>query len=537
MTTLVFGHKNPDTDSVTSAISLSYLKNQLGYNTKPVALGKVSRETKYVLDCFKVEEPEVIDNVKIQLKDLELDRVPGSLPTNSIIEIYHIFKSNPEIKTVPIVDENNRLIGIVTMKDIAMGLMNGNIYKLDTTMANIINGLDGKVLVKSNEEIQGNIGVIAYYSESVIGHLNQYDIIIVGDRYKVIEDAIKSQVKLIIITGGKEIPEKFLEMAKENGVSMISVDKDTYTTSKLITQCNYVSSIMRHEDIIQFNENDYLCEVKEEMINSNFRNYPVVNQNMEYLGFVNKKEIINPHKKNVILVDHNEYRQSANGLKEANIIEIIDHHKIGDITTDNPINFRNMIVGSTCTIVYRMFKEYNVELPHNIAGLLISGIISDTLLLKSPTTTDLDKEAVKELNEILDLDLERYTLDMFKAGTSLEGYTAEEIFNRDFKEFTLETKKVGISQVFTLDIESVFERTPEFINYIKQIHFENEYFLTLMVVTDIMKNGSYLIYKSDNDRLISLAFDVKAELGTFVDGVVSRKKQVVPKITQALRML
>lgn len=534
MATLIFGHKNPDTDSITSAIALSYLKNQLGYKTQPYSLDVINRETRYVLNYFGVKEPEIIENVKIQLKDLELDITEGISPDKSIIDAFNVFK-NKNIKTVPVVDKRKHLIGIVTMNDIASGFINSNIYELDTKLTNLVDCLGGEILTRANESIQGKIAVIAYYIESAIKELSEYEIVIVGDRYDVIEEAINNKVKLIVITGGKEIPAKYINLAKKNNVSIISVDKDTYTTAKLINQSNLISTIMRNEGIVQFNENDYLTEVMEEMINSNYRNYPVVNQNGEYLGLVNKNELINPHKKKIILVDHNEYSQSADGIKEAEIIEVVDHHKIGDIATDAPINFRNSPVGSTCTIIYNMMKENNIQIPYDMAGLLLSGIISDTLMLKSPTTTDIDRCVLKELNDILKLDIEKYTLEMLKAGTSLEGFNEKEIFHQDFKEFNIEEYKIGISQVFTLDIESILSKKNDFLDYIQKVQKQNGYYFTLMVVTDVMKEGSYLFFNEENKKIIEKAFEVNPEEGVFIEDILSRKKQVVPKISHALR--
>lgn len=234
--------------------------------------------------------------------------------------------------------------------------------------------------------------------------------------------------------------------------------------------------------------------------------------------------------KNVVLVDHNEYAQSADGIEKANIVEIIDHHKIGGITTDVPISFRVMPVGCTCTIVYNMFKENNVEVPKHIAGLLLSAILSDTLLFKSPTTTEKDKLACEELSKIADVDMESYAMDMFKAGTSLDEYSIEEIVNMDFKEFDMSGKRVGIGQVFTLDIDSIFAKKDEFLSYINS----TDYDMLVLAITDIIKEGSYLIYKAE-DKVISEAFNVEAHQGVFAEGVVSRKKQLVPNLTSAIK--
>ncbi|QEK12671.1 putative manganese-dependent inorganic diphosphatase [Crassaminicella thermophila] len=533
MTTFVFGHKNPDTDSVSSAIALSYLKNQLGFNTIPCVLGSINKETEYILKYFDQSMPKLIKNVKTQVKDLNFDVIKGVTPNSSILKAYKLMENNNQ-RTLPIVDKNNKLLGILTMKDIAMGLIQGDFYHLHTSLSNIVDALGGKIFVGDDRIIEGNISVIAFYYKTIQGSLDQNKIIIVGDRYDVIEHAIESKVKLIIVTGATELPDFYLKLAKNNDVPIISVPMDTYTTSHLINQCNYVSSIMKKKNIVKFNKNEYLEDIREEIINTNHINYPVIDDENIFLGFINRKHILKPSRKKVMLVDHNEYSQSADGLLEAEILEIVDHHKLGDICTNSPINFRNMPVGSTCTIIYEMFKEQNVDIPYKIAGILLSGIISDTLFFKSPTTTDLDKQAVEKLNSILNINIENFAMQIFKAGTSLEGQSIEEIFYKDFKEFLIEGHKVGIGQVFTLDIEDVFNRKKQFIKYINMIHTSKDYFLTLLLITDIIKEGSYLLFKCNYNNFISSAFQINAEQGVFAPNILSRKKQVVPKISESL---
>ncbi|MTI70646.1 MAG: putative manganese-dependent inorganic diphosphatase [Firmicutes bacterium] len=537
MSDYIFGHKNPDTDSITSAIALSNLKNKLGHDTLACRLGDINKETKYVLNHFKVDKPIFIENVKTQIKDLNYDEVMSIDPKHSILYAYKLMEEK-KIRTLPIV-KDNKLIGIVTMKDIAMGLINGNYYNLKTGLTDMASDLKGKVLVKSEDEIEGRIYVISYFYKTIKKDkfLDENSIIIVGDRYDIIKHAIDSKVKLIIITGDNDLPEKYLKKAEKNNVNIISVNMDTYTTSKLINQCNYISSIMKDTNIVKFYEGEYLDDIREKIITNKHSYYPVVTKDNKYLGFMSRRHMLKPNKKKVYLVDHNEYTQSALGLEEAEILEIIDHHKLGDIKTDTPINFRNNPVGSTCTILYNMYRELNIDIDYRIAGLLISGIISDTLLLKSPTTTLYDKNAVNELNKILNLDIEKYAMDMFKAGTSLEGQSIDEIFYKDFKEFNINGNKIGIGQVFTLDIEDVFNRKEKFIEFIKKIQQDKDYEITLLLITDIMKEGSYLIYKCVREGIMETAFNKEAMQGMFVEGVVSRKKQVIPRISDALKIL
>lgn len=537
MSTFVIGHKNPDTDSITSAITYSNLKNKLGYNTKAYRLGEINLETKYVLDYFNVENLDYIDNVKIQLKDLSLDKIK---PLRENVSIKYAYKHMNEemIRTQPIVDSENRLIGIVTMRDIAMSLISGNYYKIETSLLNIKRDLEGEIVNQSSDLISGRIFIMAYHYDTVKEEkrIDKDAIVIVGDRYDVIKLCIEQRVKLVILTGGVNLPIELKETAKKNNVSIIKTSYDSYTTAKYINQVNFLSSIMV-KDMIKFNEKDYMEDFKEEIQNQPHSNYPIVNSNNEYIAMVNRRHILNPGKKKVILVDHNEYRQSAEGLEEAEILEIVDHHKLGDISTTLPITFRNSPVGSTNTIIYQMYKENNIEVDKEMAGLMLSGIISDTLLLKSPTTTSIDKMVFNELKEVLEIDINDYAMKMFKKGTSLVGQSIEEIFNKDFKEFHLHGKKVGIAQVFTLDIEEVFNRKSQFIKYIKEVFSSKEHYLTLLLITDIVKEGSYLLFESQNRQLLSVAFEEKIDQGDYVKNIVSRKKQILPKVIKAINIL
>lgn len=536
MPILIFGHKNPDTDSVTSAIALSHLKNQIGLDTIPCVLGSVNKESQYILDCFHLPSPLYIPDVKIQVKDLQYDFAKGVSPSQSILYTYNLM-GEIGLDTVGVVDSKDKLLGIVSMQNIAMGLIHGDFYHLETSLENIVDDLNAKVLSGKRDYFDGRVAVVAYYYETIKGQLDQDNIVIVGDRYDIIEHAILSKVQLIIVTGGNELPEKYIDLANSNGVTIILVEKDTYYISKVLNMCNYVRQIMTKDNIVHFNELEYLDEVKDELSTSRYRNYPVIDRKGKFSGFLNRKHIINPTRKKVILVDHNEYMQSAEGLEEAEILEIVDHHKIGDISTSMPINFRNSPVGSTCTIIYYMYREYNIEIPFDIAGALISGILSDTLLFKSPTTTSLDRKAVKELNKIVNLDVNKFAMDMFKYGTSLEGQSIEDIFYKDFKEFQLESFKTGVSQVFTLDIDDVFNRKELFLDFIGNVHKRMNYDITLLLVTDILKEGSYILYESKHINLVPSAFNVKNEQGVFANNIVSRKKQVIPKLLHTIELI
>lgn len=536
---LIFGHKTPDTDSVCSAIALSELKNKLNEASKPYILGNVNKETEFVLKYFNVEVPKVLDNVKIQIKDLDYDRVKPFNKYQSVHFAYFNMNEN-KLRTLPIVDDDGFLSGIITMKDIAMSLINTDQQHLRTSYDNIIETLIGKSLLKFDEIIDGDI-IVASFEEKTLRKstiINNNSIVIVGDRYDVLKYTIEIGVKLIIVTGDMEVSSDLIKLAEEKKVNIISTPYQTYYTAKNISLSKYVKDIMKDKDIMMFLDDDYLNDCKEDIEQSKHSKFPIISSDKKYLGLLSRNHLINPQRKKVILVDHNEMNQSAEGLDEAEILEVIDHHKIGDIKTSIPIVFRNIPVGSSNTIIYQLYRENNVEIKKDIAGLMLSGIISDTLLLKSPTTTEKDRMAVEELSKIVDLDLHKYAMEMFKAGTSLEGYTIEEILFQDFKKFNLVYKNIGISQVFTLDINQVMNKKDDFIKLIDDITIDKDYFLIIMAVTDIVNEGSYIFYTSSKERLVKGIFEEENVFqGIYVDKCVSRKKQIVPRIINALKLI
>lgn len=294
----IFGHKNPDTDSIMSAIALSVLKNKLGYKTVSRALGNINKETKYILDHLEIDYPVAIDNVKTQIKDLDYDDIKGISPYHSILNAYKLMEKN-KIRTLPIVDENKVLQGVVTMKDIAMGLIKGDFYYLKTSLSNIAEDIDGEILVENDSEVEGRIYIISYYRGTLAQNeiLTKDSIVIVGDRYDIIDYTIDCGVKLLIITGGEKLPHKYIKKAQDNKVNLIVVNTDTYTISKLINQCNYVSSIMMRKDIVKFNEKEYLEDVKEELINNRHSYYPIVTDDNKYLGFISRRHLLRPKRK------------------------------------------------------------------------------------------------------------------------------------------------------------------------------------------------------------------------------------------------
>lgn len=532
----IFGHQSPDTDAVTSAISLSYLKNKLGMDTEPRVLGHINKETKYVLDKFGVKEPKYLNDVKLQLKDLDYHK-GLFVDENKSIDYVYKYLTEKGVTGTPVVTDGNKYKGIITIKDIAKKLISNDFDKIDSNYNNILETVSGEEVLKFDDEIKGNVLVASYDSDTFTSNvnLNSDSILIVGDRQDIIKKAIDDNVKLIVVTGPEKITEENLKLAENNKINVIKTNIDSFHTSKLICLSNKIGTLLVEDTSKIFRENDYYTDFIEATKKLKHNNYPILNNNDECLGLIRITEIINKNNKKVMLVDHQEKEQSVIGLDEANILEIVDHHKIGNINTTNPINFRNMTVGSTNTIVYFMYKENNVEIPKEIAGIMLSGLLSDTLCLQSPTTTEIDKKVAEDLALIAGVDYEKYALDMFKAGTSLEGLTKEEVIKNDFKSFPIGDEKMAIGQVFTLDVDRIFDELDTYIEKLEEINNKEGYKFIVIAITDILKNGSYLIFTENAKSVLESIYkldDIKQ--GYYVDGLVSRKKQILPAILSEL---
>lgn len=527
----VFGHRKPDTDSVSAAISYANLKKELGFDTEPRILSAINKETKYALDYFKVKEPKYLNDVKLQLKDVNYHKGYFLNEKESTYDSY-LYMLKEGLTGVPIVDDNNMYKGIVTIKDLAHAFIDTKVEHLNTSYSNLLEVLHGKEINRVDEEIKGNILAVAYRSTTFITNvkLTHDDILIVGDRHSIIEYAVNSKVKLIILSGDSYIKDEHIKIAKENGVNIIRSSYDTYHIAKLISLANFIMTMKKStKDSVYFDEFTYVDDILD--INKKLRhtNYPVVDSKTgKCLGLLKITDLDSKNPKKVILVDHNEKKQSAEGLDEAEIMEIIDHHNLGSITTSNPINFRNMAVGSSCTIVYSLYKERNVEIPKKIAGLMLSGIVSDTLILKSPTTTDIDRKAVEELSKIAGVNYEEYGLNLIKAGTSLDGMEPVDVLYNDFKLYTVDDKTLGIGQFFTTNFDEISKDLENYLSVLDKEAEANNYSLLALYITDIIKNGSYVIYNRKAKDLMDQAYDMDFKEGEYLQDCVSRKKNVVP---------
>lgn len=532
----VLGHKKPDTDSIAAAISLSNLKNELGIPAEPRTLGNLNNETKFALDYFNETEPKYLNDVKLQVKDTKYIKNYFLNSNQSIYDGYN-YMNQFNIGNLPLISEDGTFTGLISMKDIAKYQMKEELNHLNASYDNILKVLNGESILKFDDNFDIKILAASYRSTRFIETVNIDEKmgLIVGDRHSIIEYAVNNKAKLIVLTGNSEIKDIHLDIAKKNKVNIIRTNYDSFTTSRKIWLSNYLNTIIENQNIICFNEEDAVDDVMDKTKRFKYSNYPIINKDNKCLGLMRISDINDATRKKVILVDHNEAIQSVDGLEEAEIVEIIDHHKIGTLGTSLPINFRNMPLGSSNTIIYLLYKENQIKISKNIAGLMLSGIISDTLLFRSPTTTDIDRKAANELATIAKVDLEKYGMELLKAGSSLKGKSKEDILFMDFKNFTIEDKKVGIGQITTFDISEIESEKEEYVALINQMAENNGYYALALFATDIIKNGSYIYYNEQAKEVFANSFDIdELKEGSYIDGCVSRKKQFIPSIINTI---
>ncbi len=535
MTTYIFGHKNPDTDSVCSSIALSYLKNELGGKTAPKVLGNINNETKFVLEYFKVPVPSYLNDVRVRIKNIKYDKKAYIFEEESINDAFKIMQ-HQGLTAIPLIDDKKKLTGYVTLKEIAKYLINGNKEIVNTTLDNIIETLEAKVIVKCDDLISGDILIAGLQSKTLENaiQLSSKDILIVGDRYKVLNYAIESKVKLIILPLNVNVDKKIIKKAEKNCVNIIASEFDSFQIANKILLSNFIKSINLNKSPVVVNNEDYYTDFKNMAHRVNHSNYPVINNKGECLGLIKLTGPNDYEKQKVILVDHNNFAQSVDGLDEANILEIIDHHNLGAINTTLPINFRSKPVGCTSTMIYEMYKEEHITIPKNMAGLMLSAILSDTLLLTSPTTTEDDRFAAVKLASIAKVDIDSYGVEMLKAASSIEGKSVEELIKTDFKSYVVGDKLLGISQIMTMDIETIEANMDEYIQKLNEM-VELNYSIVTIFITDIIKNGSYVLYNEKASEIIKDAFGLKSiHQCMFLPKIVSRKKQIQPNIISVL---
>lgn len=534
----IFGHKKPDTDSVAGAISFAYLKRKLGINAEARILSEVNKETIYALNRFGFEVPKYLNDVKVELKDIKYNKNYYANQNDSIFNVYNTFNEHG-ITGIPLVDDHKKFVGYVSLKELANELIKGDTNEINAKFMDIVNVLNASSYYKFDDFIGGNVLAVALPFAQFSDFINIYeDTILICGRDSIIEDAVKHKARLIIVVANKELSKEEIDLIRYNKVNVIVTPYDTFKTSRLITLANPIKTIKRSSSAVCFGPNDYLTDFVEISNKLKHTNYPIVNSKGYCDGMLRLIDTNLITRKKVILVDHNEPSQSADGLNEADILEIVDHHNIGKISTLLPINFRNMSVGSVNTIIYTLYKENNIEIPSDIAGLMLSGIISDTLLLASPTTTELDRTVAKDLANIADVDLYKYGKELLKSGVSNEGLTINEIVYKDFKSYATGEVKFGIGQVFTTDFKEYSDRLNEYVDELNHIADNNDYKVACLFVTDILENNSYLLFNDGAKEYLNDAYELSdIKEGEKLMGVISRKKQMVPPIMGVLEKL
>ena len=536
---LVIGHRNPDTDSVCGSISLAYLKKQMGFNAEPRILSEINAETEFALKKFSTPVPKYLNDVKVELKDVKYKKNYYMNENASIYAAYN-YITEKGITGIPLVNNERKFTGYVSLKEIASNLIINNDNTIKTSFNSLIETLNAIKYHKFNDEIEGNVLAAALPYRLFIDtvKLDENSIVIVGNREHIIDYALKSKVKLLIIINGHMLTKLQLLLAKKNKVNVIVTNYDTFKTSRLITLANPINSIKREASAVCFSPSDYLTDFLEVSKKLKHTNYPIVNSKGICDGMLRVIDTHDIKRKKVILVDHNEHSQSVDGLDEAEILEIVDHHNIGDINTMIPINFRNMSVGSVNTIIYTLYHEQAIKIPQNIAGLMLSGIISDTLLLASPTTTELDRIAAKELAKIAKVDLKEYGIELLGSGVSIEGLTTLEVIYKDFKNYTINDNRFAIGQVFTTNFKDYEINLEDYVNELNVISKNYNYKVACLFVTDIIQNNSYIIYSDKSKEYLKEAYNIiNIEQGYLIKGMVSRKKQMVPPLMSILERL
>lgn len=537
----IFGHKNPDTDSICSAIAYSELKKIQGYNAYPVRLGKINKETRYVLDYFNIPEPDYLPTVRTQISDCNIDVITHINPELSLKKAWDIIKET-KIKVAPVVDEKEKLLGVVTISDITsrfMGTIKSNIKALKITpLKNILETLDATLLCGSEDYFNttGKVNVAAMTPDGMEPFVEKGDIVLVGNRKDSQVKAIEVGANCIIVTCEGCIDNEVIELARIHKCILMRTRYDTYTAALLINQSIPVGYVMTKKDLVTFQIYDYVDDIKEKMTQSRYRAYPVVDNNNRIKGFITRYHLISRKSKKVILVDHNEKSQSIDGLKQAQILEIIDHHRIGGIETGNPVLFKNEPVGSTATIIAGLYFENNIEPAADIAGILCAAIISDTIYFKSPTCTQKDKQMFARLSRIANIDTDAFAMQMLNSSSSLAGLSPDEILNHDFKEYTISNNKVGIGQINSFDLKTLNKIRNDIIVYLDSFMYAREYSILMIMFTDITRHGSEIIYVERDKGTVDKAFEIESiNNSMFLEGIVSRKKQIVPFISNVLQ--
>lgn len=538
----VVGHKNPDTDSICAAISYAYLKNQTEEkNYVAKRAGNINEETRYVLDYFKAEEPDLVTYAGAQIKDINIRKTAGVGSQISLKRAWELMKKL-EVVTLPVTNRVGKLDGVIVTKDIATSYMdvldNRALSQARTQYKTIAETLDGEVYTGNEHAyfVRGKVVVATSNPEYMADYIEEDDLVILGDREEAQKQAIRSNASCIIIGGGLEVDEELKALAEKKDCVIITTPFDAFSVARLINQSMPIKQYMTKTDLVTFDIDDYVDDVKEVMSKVRHRDFPVVNENGNYVGMISRRNLMNMQKKQVVLVDHNEKTQAVEGIDEAEILEIIDHHRLGNLETISPVYFRNQPLGCTSTIIYQMYQEKGIEIPKQIAGLLLSAIISDTLMFRSPTCTALDKAVAESLAQIAEVEIEEHAKNMFRAGSDFKNKTTEEIFYQDFKVFHTEGCDFGVAQISAMSSEELDKLGEQLRPFMNQVLGEKKLDMVYVMLTDILAESSKVIFAGNEaGRILALAFKKREDAeGILLDGIVSRKKQMIPTLMNML---
>ena len=543
---VVIGHRNPDTDSICSAIAYAELKNKTSdLVCEPRRAGKMNQETEFVLKKFGVKPPRMCTDVNPKIRDVDYREMPGIAGSTSLRRAWEIMRDQ-QVDTLPVTSPDNELEGIITVKDIATANMDlfdtGILAKSRTTFKNILETLDGAMVVGSEDAVctTGHIRIGTATPEMLENTVEKGDIVILTNRYESQLCAIEKEASLIIICNGSKVGRTIQRIAEETGVAIMTTPVDTYAAGKLISQCAPISYYMTRDDIMKFTLVTPVADVMRVMAKVRHRYFPILDEEGKYCGLVSRRNVINLRKRRIILVDHNESTQAVEGFDQAEILEIIDHHRIGSLETSGPVYFRNQPVGCTATIVTQMYDENGVEIQPQTAGLLLAAILSDTLAFRSPTCTPVDVACAKRLAKIAGVDVNEFANEMFEAGEKLDGKTAEEVFLQDFKVFMCGDIRFGVAQGSYMTRKNLLAAEALLAPYLEEARNKQNVEDLYMLLTDVPKEESVVIstgrYASE---VLAEGFDTKpAEDGSWtLPGVVSRKKQFIPALMTAYQEL
>ena len=543
----VIGHKNPDTDSICSAIAYADIKNRTDKTKTYVArrAGQINEETEYVLKRFGVRAPGYLPNAGTQVKEIEIHEVPSVPGTISVKKAYSMMKNN-NVVTLPITSPDNDLQGVITVSDIAESYMDSydsHVMSLARTQyRSIADTLDGSVIV-GNEHgyfIRGKVVVGGFHPDTMESYIEKDDLVILGNRAEDQLCAIEMDASCIIVGLGAKVTKTIQKFAEEKCCVIISSPHDTYTIARLINQSIPVSFVMKRDNMVTFNTEDFTDDIQDVMIKNRHRAFPVINPHGKCIGTISRRNFLDMHKKKVVLVDHNEVDQAVDNIEKAEILEIIDHHKLGTLQTMTPVAFRNEPVGCTGTILYEIYGEQRLEIPEKIAGLLCAAIISDTLMFRSPTCTQTDKIAASALALIAGIKIEEFAREMFSAGSNLKDKSPEEIFYQDYKKFIGEGNvSFGVGQISSMDSEELKEIKEKLMPFMVSECGRHDITRVYFMLTNILEESTELLfYGEGSQQMAEIAFERKPDGDTFsLPGVVSRKKQLIPAMMEAAQLM